>query len=131
MMLSLVLVAISLVFYSISQLQLQGKLSYNYTGFWGEKSWELKYKEGEDGTFQKPKDNLYYKLFNIKWEERFLGSTTIFVSLTDGYHLLQMLFFKTLLISIALLFQNFWITFIILCLIQSIVMNLTFRIASK
>lgn len=54
-----------------------------------EKSWRLKYKVDERDNLRMAPSNWYYRLFRVKYKERFPGSATIFVGLTDGYHSIQ------------------------------------------
>ncbi len=51
--------------------------------FWGHDSWRRKWKYP---TTPAPNTH-YYKFFKLRYQERFPGSATIFVSFTDGYHL--------------------------------------------
>lgn len=54
-------------------------------GFWDSQAWRRKYK-WDNGTPVPAPSTYYYKLFNLKYKEKFPGSATIFVSLTDCYH---------------------------------------------
>jgi hypothetical protein len=98
---SLILFALAVVCYCISQLQQHGKLRWmdNEYGFWGERSYERKYRQ--DWKFI-PLENWYYRFFKIKRREAFPLSATLLVSFTDGYHLMQLLFKLFLCASIAL-----------------------------
>lgn len=107
--------------YSISQLVLHGKFKFaqgGYYGFWDERSYERKYKKNDDidplGWSKYPAPTTYYyKLFNIPYKERFPGSATFLVLLTDGYHLTQSLSFLCLSGSLSMFsgysFFIFWI----------------------
>ena len=78
-------------------------------------SWRNKWKEG------KP---LY--------GERFLGSTTIFVFLTDAWHLFQFIFLNSLVIGCFLVFRsNTFTNGIIHFIIINIVFRMTFEIFFK
>lgn len=141
---SIILFSLSIIFYTLSQLQQQGKLwkwsKDHVYGFFGTNSWERKYKLTWLPYFRSDNSasryvmeqytgkSQYYRLFNIPWVEAFPGSATIFVSMTDGYHMFQSLFFKSLITSISLLTPNFWLTFAILWCIQVVVMNVLFKI---
>lgn len=59
--------------------------------FWGKDSWRLKYKFSPlDFILMEPAPKTwYYRIFDIAYKERFPGSATIFVWLTDGFHLMQ------------------------------------------
>ncbi len=76
--------------------------------FFGKQSWVRKYKyycSSINGMvmFTPIKEpNWYYKLFKIDFEEKFPGSATIFVFLTDAMHLFQFLFFNFLTLGIVL-----------------------------
>ena len=95
---------LAVVCYTVSQLQLHGKLSEDETGFWGNDSWRNKYKYPADKALFEYGKGWYYRLFKIKYKERFPLSATLLVSLTDGYHLMQ-LFFKGLL-CVAIVFYT-------------------------
>jgi hypothetical protein len=111
--LSLILFCAGAVCYVISQLQIQGKLAWDKAtdqdfNFWGRESWLRKYK-GRKGMAMQPipaPNTYYYKLFNLKYKERFPGSATIFVALTDGYHLMQFLFLLLISGAIAVHTEN-------------------------
>jgi hypothetical protein len=63
---------------------------YSLNQFWNPRlSWRNKYKHGEK-----------------KYGEKFLFSTTILVSFTDGWHLMQNVFLSTLFIWAVLFTQN-------------------------
>jgi hypothetical protein len=90
--------------YGIISLYWQNKLVWTKTsnggwsiGFWGSESWRRKYR---GASLRAPKENWYYKLFKIKHEERFFGSATIFVWITDGFHLTQFVMIKFLVASV-------------------------------
>ena len=96
MILALILLALSIACYSVSQLQQHGKLKWmnkgGVYGFWGEESDKRKYKIGTDK------------------EPAFFLSTTLLVFLTDGYHFFQALFFSFLSLSFAFaLGFNWWL----------------------
>jgi hypothetical protein len=109
---------IAVIAYTISQLQQHGKLKWSkaLSDYWSNGSGIRKYKtlkEGDDVSLlyravglYPPPDNWYYNFFKISHKERFPGSATIFVSFTDGYHLMQM-FFKAFL-SIAIAGISWW-----------------------
>jgi hypothetical protein len=58
-------------------------------------SYKRKYKYmsnyGGVVTLKKAPNSWYYRMFRLKYEERFLGSATIFAFITDAFHLGQML----------------------------------------
>lgn len=67
-----------------------------------------------------------YKNGDPKQGEKFLGSSTVFVFLTDGFHLAQFFFLNTMILSIVLYepLINWWADF----LIYGVVMKTTFQI---
>lgn len=87
----------------------------NPYSFWGTKSWVRKYKKNqqiEDGyLFILPPDNWYYKIFRIDYKERFPGSATVFVFVTDGYHLVQWFMIKFIVLAITLNVKEFFILY--------------------
>jgi hypothetical protein len=97
--LSLILFCAGAVAYCVSQLIMHGKFKLS-GDFWEQDSWQRKWLwrgtiiEGGriERFFVVAPTTWYYKLFNLKYKERFPGSATVFVALTDGYHLFQMLF---------------------------------------
>lgn len=134
MTLSIILFTLSLICYVISQMSIQGKIPWQTdSSFWGIEGWERKYAIDEYGNMLMPRfPNLYYRIFGIKYSERFSGSATIFVFVTDAYHLFQMLFFKLLFIAISLQLPiNFWYSFLTMWGIEVIVFNLGFKLLSK
>jgi hypothetical protein len=91
--------------YAITQLQMHGKLKFKGM-FWSKESWTLKYKWKSVPNMFAP-DTWYYRTFEIPYKERFPGSATIFVSLTDGYHLVQM-FMKILLCLCIVTYRDYF-----------------------
>lgn len=117
-MIALLLLALSIGCYSISQLAQHGKLKwmtvlefYDY-GFWGKYSNTRKYKNIAKGNRfipEHPGNNWYYRFFKIKYKERFLFSTTFLINFTDGYHLCQSISFLSLAGCVSLLSGiSFW-----------------------
>jgi hypothetical protein len=110
--LSLILFCAGAVAYCVSQLILHDKLRWSDgdVSFWGKESWILKYAYTENAyqvrTLIKAPTTYYYKLFNLKYKERFPGSATVFVALTDGYHLCQLLFLLLISGAIAVHTEN-------------------------
>jgi hypothetical protein len=100
---------IAVIAYTISQLIMHEKFKLD-GWLWDEDSWLNKYKMDRDFNGKLPafanSNHWYYKFFKIGYKERFPGSATIFVSFTDGYHLMQM-FFKAFL-SIAIAGISWW-----------------------
>lgn len=85
--LSLILFAIAVVFYALSQAVMHGKI-----------------RDDSDGKYASPKRpgiGLYYRIFGIIYKERFPLSATLLVSLTDKYHAFQLGFKLFLCASIV------------------------------
>lgn len=73
--------------------------------FWGRNSWARKYagrKKKYSRLMLPAPDNWYYRKFKIKYQERFPGSATVFVWVTDALHFFQFMYFN--LICLALVF---------------------------
>lgn len=68
--------------------------------FMGPLSWKRKYAQPME-YWPESSRNWYQRLFGIEYTERFPGSATIFVFVTDLYHLLQFFFLWCITISIA------------------------------
>lgn len=100
--------------------------------FWGSESWKRKYKKhpaSNDVIFltlppiEKGIWGWYYKFFGIKYRERFPLSATVLVFLTDGYHLVQFVMIKAILIACS---RNV-IDFFVLWAIWLLFFNIFFR----
>lgn len=82
-------------------------------GFWGSESWKRKYKRSASGSnavywlVAAPSDNWYYRIFKIRYKERFPLSATMLVFLTDGYHFTQWIMIKCIIASITLELKPF------------------------
>lgn len=103
-MTSLILFSLAMVAYTLSQWAIHRGYSekVDSNSFWGMNAWSRKYKFPNDAP-----DNWYYKLFNIKYQERFPLSTTLLVFLTDGYHMCQF-FFHIFIIASIVTFEQHW-----------------------
>lgn len=97
-----IFLALSVAAYSISQLQQHGHLRWrtNSWSFWGEDSWQNKYKRHDHTFIMVTNQNWYYRLFDIPYIEKFPLSATALVYLTDGYHFMQFCFKILLAIGI-------------------------------
>jgi hypothetical protein len=62
---------------------------------------------------------------------RFFGSTTFFVSLTDGWHLMKLVFNLTLAVALFTAFSSVWYWIAVLLVIRRIVFEVTFRALTK
>lgn len=107
---TLLFFGLAIVCRAISELQQHHKLRWqdeekDYFSFWGRNSWVRKYKRSNGKStaiFQViKKPNWYYRLFKLKYKERFPLSATFLVSITDGYHMCQSLFFIFLSLGIT------------------------------
>lgn len=86
--------------------------------FWGAESWNRKYKRGRWGNVAgvpaEPNkyylvaapDNWYYSLFRIDYREKFPLSATVLVFLTDGFHLVQWVFIKCLILAMVVRYED-------------------------
>jgi hypothetical protein len=77
-------------------------LNKKYDWWYMDRSWPMKWKNGD------PKQG-----------ERFLGSSTVFVNLVDGWHLFQF-FFLNLMIAAIVFYKpiiNPWVDFVILAVV--------------
>lgn len=122
MILSATLFLLGVFAYSLKELWAFKKfkwMSESPYEFMGEASYLRKYKNihTEKGKFQvtAPKNNWYYNLFKIHYEEAFLGSSTIFALVTDFYHLMQF-FYKLLFCSAFYPMTNWWFPVLLWCL---------------
>lgn len=86
--------ALAVFFYGVSQSITFGKFRIK-GDFW--ENWNRKYKQ----PLEQAQTTWYYKLAVLKYKERFPGSGTIFVALTDGYHFSQLLFKVSLMLAIV------------------------------
>lgn len=128
--LSFISFALGVVCYSVKELQSHGKLKWmnDPSGFWGERSYERKYKKEEGRLLQPRNPNWYYRFFKIKYTEAFLFSSNFLVAFTDGYHACQSAMFILFSISLSLLSGvNF---FIIWCSLLA-VNFITYRLMQK
>jgi hypothetical protein len=133
---SLLLLSTGAVAYCISQLQIQGKLKWSIRDedvvhFWDQSSWSRKYEvTATNGMIQAPA-TWYYKTFNINYKERFPGSATVFVALTDGYHLMQMVFLLCISAAIAIHYDRWFISLIIIRAAFGIVFTICYKLFAR
>lgn len=114
---------------SMSELALHGKLRWSKSddSFWGEESHYRKYANPLDA----PKDNWYYRLFNIGYKERFPLSATALIFLTDGYHFCQWAYHIFLSLTLALLYGFSYIVWGACWLLIVGVHSLVYHLLSK
>lgn len=99
---------------AIAWLANHGKLKWSdankqISSFWGSQSWRRKYKMDDEYNFFPAPTTYYYKLFNLKYKERFPLSATFLVFTTDGMHLMQFCYHIFLALSLWLFSGvSFW-----------------------
>lgn len=99
-MYSLILIILAGV---INALMDQSSINNLWNKWWNKgESWKLKWKLDSNGNLIPQNERLWYYLWVLtpKWKESFIYSSTLFVWLTDGWHLLQMLFLNIIILSI-------------------------------
>lgn len=106
---SILFFCLAITAYTITQLIIHGKLKWADRGFWSVNGdWKYEWM-----TIQRQKvkvaapNNWYYRLTKVKYKERFPGSATIFVFVTDGYHLLQF-FFKAFIVAAIVTYTRYF-----------------------
>jgi len=96
--------------------------------FFGIGSWYRKY---DKKFLDRPApSNWYYRRFGIRYKEKFPGSATVFVFLTDAMHFFQFMFFNLLCLSVNLIIFSGWsvvINFFLLRIIVWLVWGLFFE----
>lgn len=118
--------------YAVSQAVVHGKFNLYGGEFWNDMGFLRKYNRKGDpynyGLIYAP-NTWYYRWFKIKYKERFPGSATIFVFVTDAYHLFQALFKIFLCLSFAPQIGLIWAG--ILWVVFGIVFTITYRYVQK
>lgn len=104
--------------YIITQLWTFGRLGWAQKSpplsFWGSNSNARKYpiiKSFKNGKVIDIPDTT---------RERFIGSTTVFVFLTDGYHLLQFIAFRLIYLAIAISTPHIWWVWGVMCIVHPV-----------
>lgn len=98
---------------------------------------DFKFKDKLNPNFWNPSISWKnkYKNLDVSQGEKFLGSTTIFVFLTDGWHLCQFVFLNSLFISALFLFPlysaNLNLITISILVVLRIVFGLVFTLFYK
>jgi hypothetical protein len=133
---SLICLSLGAVCYCCSQLIMHGKLKWSEDekgfDFWGKNSGARKYKRLPNGTILLPAPTTYYyKLFNLKYKERFPGSATVFVALTDGYHLCQLLFLLLISGAIAVHTENWLLWLLIYRCTFGVIFTVCYKLFAK
>jgi hypothetical protein len=93
---------------------MENKMDSKYDWFYSDRSWGFKWKP--------------LKELGEKPVELFLGSSTVFVFLTDGWHLFQFFFLNTLILAIVLYepLINWWADFMIYAVVMKTVFQLCY-----
>lgn len=122
-MISLILFAVAVVFYAISEAATFGKFKGD---FWN--NYNRKYKQ----PLEKAPSTWYYKFTVLKYRERFPGSGSIFVALADGMHLMQFLF-KLFLCAAIVCYQPLfgWWDGLLYFAVFGLVFSVTYRITGS
>lgn len=107
--------------------------------FFGSESWVRKYAKAPDPNgrivsynLYAPPDNWYYDVFNIRYKEKFPGSATIFVFVTDAFHLAQWFMIKFFILAMSVRWTEesgviiHWWAFISLWILWLITFNVTY-----
>jgi hypothetical protein len=95
--------ALAVALYALSQLQMHGKLRWSKhdDDYWGRDSGRRKYAvDYPVRTLIPAPDTFYYRIFKIRYKEKFPLSATTLSFLTDGYHLFQFIASKLIISSI-------------------------------
>lgn len=69
---------------------------------------------------------LKYEKQDPRWGEKFPGSTTVFVFLTDGWHLFQFIFHTCWQMAIAIHIDRWFIAFVIIKIVFSLSFQLVY-----
>lgn len=132
---SLLLLSTAGVAYAIHELHAHQKLKWigKPLGFWGEMSWQRKYYlvDGQPGLFKQPKKNLYTRLFGVKYKEAFFGSSTFAVAVTDGPHFVQAIYLLCFSGAIAIHYDRWFISLIIIRCVFGIVFTIAYKVLAK
>jgi hypothetical protein len=118
MILSIALLILSGLAKAVMDLSSEGALNLKPEDYWiKSRSWTRKWKLHENGV-------------TITNKEAFPGSSTVFVFLTDGWHLSQFVFLNSLIIGTVLLCQhsNFWISLLVASVVPRVVFEITYRV---
>lgn len=118
---TIILIILAAISYAIKEVLIFKRNNSVFTkskwdSFFGVSSWIRKYEVKNDkySTLVKAPNNWYYRKFNIKFKEKFPGSATIFVFLTDAMHFFQFLFITFVCLSIAVQHEDIYILYYLL-----------------
>ena len=67
-----------------------------------------------------------YEKHDPRWGEKFPGSTTIFVFLTDGWHLFQFIFHTCWQTAIAIQFERWFISFVVIKVVFGVLFQIIY-----
>lgn len=110
-MISTVFIIFTAIFKSIQDLQAHGKLGISNAWFTTQ-SWQLKWKDGD------PENG-----------ERFIGSSTVFVLLTDAWHFFGMLRNVSMILAIVLYVPvwSWWLDGLVMWVLHNVVFEACYR----
>jgi len=104
-MIGVLFLLLAIFFYaviSVLKFRYEQSVFTKWPKLFGPDSWENKYKKFQRVNYLvAAPDNWYYRLLNLKYRERFPGSASVFVWLTDGFHFVQMLFTFSVAITLG------------------------------
>lgn len=127
---SLLCFVLAVAAYGLKESAAHGKIrnSKDLMGFWGIWSWKRKYVY----PLVKAPDTWYYRTFKIEYKEKFPGSATIFVFITDGMHFSQT-FFKLFLCTSVVAYRPIlgWYDAVLYWILFGITFTLSYKIFSK
>jgi hypothetical protein len=138
---SLLLLSTAGVAYAIHELHAHGKLKWGSevkgwptkpVGFWSDLSDHRKWKTTTTGLdFENAPDTWYYRFNKLAHKEAFPGSSTIFVSITDGPHLMQFIYLLCFSGAIAIHYDRWFISLIIIRAVFGIVFSIAYKVLAK
>jgi len=98
------------------------------------RSWKMKWKLNTNGSsplINTVRPWYYLGLFKPKYQERFPYSSTILVSLTDGWHLLQSIQFNLVFLGKAIILFDGPLNIILSFIVLKTIFSFTFEIVYK
>ena len=95
--------------------------------FWNPvESWRNKWKKGFVYKVEENKEEYSWER-NPRFGERFPGSSTVFVFLTDAWHLLKEIMISSLILSIVIMSNSEWYFFFIYRSVFGVVFEIIYR----
>jgi hypothetical protein len=130
---SLLLLSTAAITYAIHELHAHQKLKWANRekpgSFWGQDSWQRKWSS--EAIRPLAPDTFYYKLFDLRYKEAFPGSATIFVSVTDGPHLMQMVYLLCFSAAIAVHHETWWLWLLIYRAVFGVVFSIIYKVLGR